>query len=83
MEIFCVHIDYITIVSAGKKKQKMKGKTLALTEFLTDEKGSAGPGPSYVLSNKPLDWASEMENLAVSDGMYGLFLVVQVRSGQV
>ncbi|XP_041372165.1 eukaryotic translation initiation factor 4B-like [Gigantopelta aegis] len=52
---------------AGKKKQKMKGKTLALTEFLTDDKGSAGPGPSYVLSNKPLDWASEMENLAVND----------------
>ena len=51
--------------SASKKlkKQKMKGKTLNLNEFLADENGqAAGPGQSYVLANKPVNWADEVEN---------------------
>ncbi|XP_067687671.1 eukaryotic translation initiation factor 4B-like isoform X2 [Haliotis asinina] len=54
--------------SASKKKQKkQKGKTLALTDFLADDKGGSGPGTSYVLASKPLDWASEMENMDNTD----------------
>ncbi|KAL5010960.1 hypothetical protein ScPMuIL_013265 [Solemya velum] len=47
---------------ATKKKQKMKGKTLALTDFLSDERGNVtGPGTSYVLAPKHVDWAAEMD----------------------
>ncbi|XP_048238555.1 eukaryotic translation initiation factor 4B-like isoform X1 [Haliotis rufescens] len=54
--------------TASKKKQKkQKGKTLALTDFLADDKGGSGPGTSYVLASKPLDWASEMENMDNTD----------------
>ncbi|XP_046563643.1 eukaryotic translation initiation factor 4B-like isoform X2 [Haliotis rubra] len=54
--------------TANKKKQKkQKGKTLALTDFLADDKGGSGPGTSYVLASKPLDWASEMENMDNTD----------------
>lgn len=35
---------------------------MALTDFLSDETGSSpAPGTSYVLANKTMDWASEME----------------------
>ncbi|KAK3105588.1 hypothetical protein FSP39_001213 [Pinctada imbricata] len=41
----------------GKKKPKMKGTKMNLTEFLSDEKGGGG-GP--VMAGK-IDWAAEME----------------------
>ena len=37
---------------------------MALTDFLSDEQGNVqGPGTSYVLANKTMDWAAEMEEL--------------------
>ena len=39
---------------------------MALTDFLSDETGAAqGPGTSYVLANKSMDWAAEMEDLDI------------------
>jgi hypothetical protein len=56
------------LLTAGKKGKK-KGTTMALTDFLSDETGAAqGPGSSYVLANKSMDWAAEMEELDI--GMY-------------
>lgn len=41
---------------------------MALTDFLSDETGaSQGPGTSYVLSNKSMDWAAEMEELDIGE----------------
>ncbi|KAK3586289.1 hypothetical protein CHS0354_035690 [Potamilus streckersoni] len=52
---------------AGKKK-KAKGKTMALTDFLSDEHGKVqAPVTSYVLANKSVDWASEVEKLEADD----------------
>ena len=59
-------------VAAVKKKQKMKGKTLNLNEFLADETGTSGPGSSYVLAAKPLSWGEQMDNQDVE----GTFLLV-------
>ena len=61
--------------TASKKKQKMKGKTLNLNEFLSNDGQSSGPGTSYVLANKPVSWADEMEN-AELDGMLCFILVM-------
>ncbi|KAL4229145.1 Eukaryotic translation initiation factor 4B [Mactra antiquata] len=52
---------------AGKKGKK-KGTTMALTDFLSDDTGgSQAPGTSYVLTNKTMDWASEMEEADFGD----------------
>ena len=54
-------------ISAGSKGKKKKGTTMALTDFLSDEQGNVqGPGTSYVLANKTMDWAAEMEELDTS-----------------
>lgn len=66
---FC---DICDFTASKKKQKKQKGKTLALTDFLADDKGGSGPGTSYVLASKPLDWASEMENMDNTDGMCSL-----------
>lgn len=51
-------MNKLPLFAANKKKPKKKGKTLNLNEFL----GDTGPGNSYVLSNKPVSWAEEVEN---------------------
>lgn len=47
-------------------KKKMKGKTINLTEFLSDEKGGS-PAPTY--SSNKIDWAAEMDSNDL-DGVY-------------
>ena len=57
----CVYnlLDYLFFTA----KKGKKGKTMALTDFLSDEAGNqTGPGTSYVYSAKTTDWATEMEN---------------------
>lgn len=48
-------------------KKKMKGKTINLTEFLSDEKGGS-PAPTY--SSNKIDWAAEMD----SNDLEGLYI---------
>ena len=44
---------------------------MALTDFLSDEQGNVqGPGTSYVLANKSMDWAAEMDELDASKSWY-------------
>uniref|UniRef100_K1QDY6 Eukaryotic translation initiation factor 4B n=1 Tax=Magallana gigas TaxID=29159 RepID=K1QDY6_MAGGI len=45
-------------------KKKMKGKTINLTEFLSDEKGGS-PAPTY--SSNKIDWAAEMDSNDLED----------------
>lgn len=41
---------------------------MALTDFLSGETGAPqGPGTSYVLSNKSMDWAAEMEEQDIGE----------------
>ena len=54
-----------------KKKQKMKGKTLNLNEFLADESGTSGPGSSYVLAAKPMSWGEQMESQEMEGTRWG------------
>ncbi|WAR05239.1 IF4B-like protein [Mya arenaria] len=55
-------------MAAKAKKDKKKGKTMALTDFLSDEAGNQqGPGASYVFSSKSTDWAAEMDNADMAD----------------
>ena len=46
---------------AKRKDKKAKGKTLNLNEFLADDKGAGGPGSSYVLASKQVNWGDEMD----------------------
>ena len=67
--IFCTWSNLLIVyfISAGGKGKKKKGTTMALTDFLSDEQGNVqGPGTSYVLANKTMDWAAEMEELDAS-----------------
>lgn len=66
----------MNLFSAGgkKKAKKPKGKTLNLNEFLSDDKGNSGPGASYVLANKPVSWADEVENQE-AEGNYVNYLL--------
>uniref|UniRef100_A0A8W8MZQ2 RRM domain-containing protein n=1 Tax=Magallana gigas TaxID=29159 RepID=A0A8W8MZQ2_MAGGI len=49
---------------AAQGKKKMKGKTINLTEFLSDEKGGS-PAPTY--SSNKIDWAAEMDSNDLED----------------
>ena len=52
---------------------------MALTDFLSDEQGNvAGPGSSYVLANKPVDWATEMDELDSSKSLSFRLLTTQL-----
>ena len=58
---FCISIEslLIFIYFVGKKNKKIKGKTLGLTEFLSD--GGAPPGQK-VVTRKTSNWADDVEN---------------------
>ena len=61
-----------------KKKQKMKGKTLNLNEFLADDSGTSGPGSSYVLAAKPLSWGEQMDNQEIEGMVVWLIFLINV-----
>jgi hypothetical protein len=57
----------------GKKKQKMKGTKLALTDFLADGSSSSPAGPVKT------DWAAEMDNNDMEGACYFQFEIYNSR----
>ena len=55
-------------------KKKMKGKTINLTEFLSDDKGGS-PAPTF--SSNKIDWAAEMDSNDF-DGLYQFLIDILV-----
>uniref|UniRef100_A0A673IRD4 Eukaryotic translation initiation factor 4B n=1 Tax=Sinocyclocheilus rhinocerous TaxID=307959 RepID=A0A673IRD4_9TELE len=57
--VFNVYLSFIYFLTA--KKNKKKGKTLTLTDFLAEDSGGNAP-PSYA-PTKPTSWADETDDL--------------------
>lgn len=61
-------LSFVIFYAGGKKKNKTKGKTLALTEFLANDDGTV---PAPVVNRS---WAAEVEN-ADQDGKVSIFFL--------
>lgn len=57
--VFIVYLLFLFFLTA--KKNKKKGKTLTLTDFLAEDSGGNAP-PSYA-PTKPTSWADETDDL--------------------
>ncbi|CAG0886219.1 unnamed protein product [Darwinula stevensoni] len=54
---------YVNMASQGKKAKKVKGKTVALTEFLADNNEDPGDGRAVVhVPKKSYSWADEVDD---------------------